>query len=192
MQALRWFYIIASAREAAYSKPSTSETISFYTERRLVQAFGYPGLTATVGGPSVGTAAPGDATGQVRAARIPPKRFERDLNLDVAKLPDPAERRRAITAGYIRYARYNSEFGQRGFSFDESRQGPARQHGILNATIAAEFVPSERLQSAFGKANLPLQTMQELLADADGAQAFRSLVAATNASNPYGAAQGIA
>ncbi len=30
--------------------------------------------------------------------------------------------------------------------------------------------------------------MQELVADADGAQAFQSLVAATNASNPYGAA----
>jgi hypothetical protein len=188
LQALRWFYIIGSAREAGYSKASTNETISFYTERRLVQAFGYPGRAATSGGPSVGTAALGGAAGQVRAARIPPKRFERNLETDVAKLDNPDQRRRAIAAGYVRYARYNSELGQRGFSFDERRGGPARQHGILNATIAADFVPGERLQSAFGKANLPLQTMQELVADADGAQAFRALVAATNASNPYGAA----
>ena len=188
LQALRWFYIIGSAREAGYSKASTNETISFYTERRLVQAFGYPGRAATSGGPSVGTAAIGGAAGQVRAARIPPKRFERNLETDVAKLDNPDQRRRAIAAGYVRYARYNSELGQRGFSFDERRGGPARQHGILNATIAADFVPGERLQSAFGKANLPIQTMQELVADADGAQAFRSLVAATNALNPYGAA----
>ena len=188
LQALRWFYIIGSAREAGYSKASTNETISFYTERRLVQAFGYPGRVATGGGQGVGTAALGGAAGQVRAARLPPKRFERNLETDVAKLDNPDQRRRAIAAGYVRYARYNSELGQRGFSFDERRGGPARQHGILNATIAAEFVPGERLQSAFGKANLPLQTMQELVADADGAQAFQSLVAATNASNPYGAA----
>ena len=188
LQALRWFYIIGSAREAGYSKASTNETISFYTERRLVQAFGYPGRAATGRGQGAGTAAVGGAAGQVRAARLPPKRFERNLESDVAKLDKPDQRRRAIAAGYVRYARYNSELGQRGFSFDERRGGPARQHGILNATIAAEFVPGERLQSAFGKANLPLQTMQELVADADGAQAFQSLVAATNASNPYGAA----
>lgn len=188
LQALRWFYIIGSAREAGYSKASTNETISFYTERRLVQAFGYPGRAATGGGQGAGTAALGGAAGQVRAARLPPKRFERNLETDVAKLDNPDQRRRAIAAGYVRYARYNSELGQRGFSFDERRGGPARQHGILNATIAADFVPGERFQSAFGKANLPLQTMQELVADADGAQAFRSLVAATNASNPYGAA----
>jgi hypothetical protein len=188
LQALRWFYIIGSAREAGYSKASTNETISFYTERRLVQAFGYPGRAAAGGGPGLGAAAPGGAAGQVRAARIPPKRFERDLESDVAKLPDPSDRRRAIAAGYVRYARHNSELGQRGFSFDERRGGPARQHGILNATVAAEFVPGERLKSAFGKANLPIQTMQELVADADGAQAFRSLVADTNSSNPYGAA----
>jgi ElaB/YqjD/DUF883 family membrane-anchored ribosome-binding protein len=188
LQALRWFYIIGSAREAGYSKASTNETISFYTERRLVQAFGYPGRAATGGGPSLGAAAPGGTAGQVRAARIPPKRFERDLESDVAKLTDPSDRRRAIAAGYVRYARYNSELGQRGFSFDERRGGPARQHGILNATVAADFVPGERLKSAFGKANLPIQTMQELVADANGAQAFRSLVADTNSSNPYGAA----
>jgi len=188
LQALRWFYIIGSAREAGYSKASTNETISFYTERRLVQAFGYPGRAATGGGPSLGAAAPGGTAGQVRAARIPPKRFERDLESDVAKLSDSSDRRRAIAAGYVRYARYNSELGQRGFSFDERRGGPARQHGILNATVAADFVPGERLKSAFGKANLPIQTMQELVADANGAQAFRSLVADTNSSNPYGAA----
>jgi len=188
LQALRWFYIIGSAREAGYSKASTNETISFYTERRLVQAFGYPGRAATGGGQGAGTAALGGAAGQVRAARLPPKRFERNLETDVAKLDNPDQRRRAIASGYVRYARYNSELGQRGFSFDERRGGPARQHGILNATIAADFVPGERFQSAFGKANLPLQTMQELVADADGAQAFRSLVAATNALNPYGAA----
>jgi hypothetical protein len=188
LQALRWFYIIGSAREAGYSKASTNETISFYTERRLVQAFGYSGRAATGGGPGVGTTAPGGATGQVRAARIPPKRFERDLESDVAKLPDPADRRRAIAAGYVRYARYNSELGQRGFSFDERRGGPARQHGILNATIAADFVPGERLKAAFGKANLPIQTIQELVADDAGATAFQSLVAATNSSTQYGAA----
>jgi len=188
LQALRWFYIIGSAREAGYSKASTNETISFYTERRLVQAFGYPGRAATGGGPGVGTTAPGGATGQVRAARIPPKRFERDLESDVAKLPDPADRRRAIAAGYVRYARYNSELGQRGFSFDERRGGPARQHGTLNATVAADFVPGERLKAAFGKANLPIQTIQELVADDAGATAFQSLVAATNSSTQYGAA----
>jgi hypothetical protein len=188
LQALRWFYIIGSAREAGYSKASTNETISFYTERRLVQAFGYPGRAATGGGPGTGAATFGGAAGQVRAARIPPKRFERDLESDVAKLSDSSDRRRAIAAGYVRYARYNSELGQRGFSFDERRGGPARQHGILNATVAADFVPGERLKSAFGKANLPIQTMQELVADANGAQAFRSLVADTNSSNPYGAA----
>jgi hypothetical protein len=189
LQALRWFYIIGSSREAGYSKASTNETISFYTERQLTQAFGYSPSRAAGGGSGAGAVAAGSGAGKVLGGRIEPKRFERDLSKDVNKLADAKLERKAIAAGYVRFARHNSELGAGGFSFVERRLASPGRHGTLtSATVAAEFTAGSRLRTAFEKAELPIPVMQELVADENGAEAFRSLVVQTNESNPHGAA----
>ena len=43
LQAMRWFYIIDAAKQSGYSRASTNETISFYTERKLQKSYGYGG-----------------------------------------------------------------------------------------------------------------------------------------------------
>ncbi len=189
LQALRWFYIIGSSREAGYSKASTNETISFYTERQLTQAFGYSPSRAAGGGSGAGAVAAGSGAGKVLGGRIEPKPFERNLTKDVDKLTDVKLKRRAIAAGYVRFARHNSELGAGGFSFVERRLASPGRHGTLtSATVAAEFTAGSRLRTAFEKAELPIPVMQELVADENGAEAFRSLVVQTNESNPHGAA----
>ena len=189
LQALRWFYIIGSSREAGYSKASTNETISFYTERQLTQAFGYSPSRAAGGGSGAGAVAAGSGAGKILGGRIEPKPFERNLTKDVEKLADVKLKRRAIAAGYVRFARHNSELGAGGFSFVERRPASLGRHGTLtSATVAAEFTAGSRLQTAFEKAELPVPVMQELVADENGAEAFRSLVVQTNESNPHGAA----
>ncbi len=189
LQALRWFYIIGSSREAGYSKASTNETISFYTERQLTQAFGYSPSRAAGGGSGAGAVAAGSGAGKVLGGRIEPKPFERNLTKDVDKLTDVKLKRRAIAAGYVRFARHNSELGAGGFSFVERRLASPGRHGTLtSATVAAEFTAGSRLRTAFEKAELPIPVMQELVADENGAEAFRSLVGQTNESNPHGAA----
>ena len=185
LQALRWFYIIDASKKSGYTKASTNETISFYTNRRLQQAYGYAATGDARGAESVGATEEGD-----RGERIQPQAFQRDLADDIPEsITDERQRKRIIDEGFVRYARYQSSVGGVGFGFDERRLETPRQHGVLSGvTVSGEFAAQPRLANAYERAGIPAPVIQEIVVDANSAEVYRSLVLSTNQNNPYGAA----
>jgi hypothetical protein len=67
LQASRWFYIIDATKRLGYSKASTNETISNYTERVLQERLGYRGTSQEGGRRGDGAAQAGTPVGQAVA-----------------------------------------------------------------------------------------------------------------------------
>ena len=181
LQALRWFYIIAATRAAGYSKASTSETISTYTNRVLQSTFDYDQPRET------------NATNSTTTPprRIEPKKYERniDRDLDAKGITDPKQRQRITAESWIRFARGNSGSDPIGFQFDTDRSGVPRRSGTLNglATVATH-TPGVRLVDALAKAGVSTQPYVELEPTAEGVKTFSDLVRKVNANSKFGTA----
>jgi len=181
LQALRWFYIIAATRAAGYSKASTSETISTYTNRVLQSTFDYDQSRETNATKSITTP----------PRRIEPKKYERDIgrDLDAKGITDPKQRQRITAESWIRFARGNSGSDPIGFQFDTDRSGVPRRSGTLSglATVATH-TPGVRLVDALVKAGVSAQPYVELEPTAEGIKAFSDLVRKVNANSKFGTA----
>ena len=181
LQALRWFYIIAATRAAGYSKASTSETISTYTNRVLQSTFDYDQSRETNATKSITTP----------PRRIEPKKYERDIgrDLDAKGITDPKQRQRITAESWIRFARGNSGSDPIGFQFDTDRSGVPRRSGSLSglATVATH-TPGVRLVDALTKAGVSAQPYVELEPTTEGTKAFSDLVRKVNANSKFGTA----
>jgi len=181
LQALRWFYIIAATRSAGYSKASTSETISTYTNRVLQSTFDYDQPRET------------NATNSTTTPprRIEPKKYERniDRDLDAKGITDPKQRREYTQQSWIRFARSNRVVDEVGFQFDTDRSGVPRRSGTLSglATVATH-TPGVRLVDALAKAGVNTQPYVELEPTTEGVKTFSDLVRKVNANSKFGTA----
>ena len=152
LQALRWFYIIAATRAAGYSKASTSETISTYTNRVLQSTFDYDQSRETNATKSITTP----------PRRIEPKKYERDIgrDLDAKGITDPKQRQRITAESWIRFARGNSGSDPIGFQFDTDRSGVPRRSGSLSglATVATHTPGVKIVEAIYISLRFPIVT----------------------------------
>ena len=181
LQALRWFYIIAATRAAGYSKASTSETISTYTNRVLQSTFDYDQSRETNATKSITTP----------PRRIEPKKYERDIDrdLDAKGITDPKQRQRITQGSWIQFTRSNRVGDEVGFQFDTNRSGVYGRSGTLSglATVATH-TPGVRLVDALAKAGVSTQPYVELEPTAEGVKTFSDLVRKVNANSKFGTA----